>query len=35
MSIGEIVDALSAAGSPDELRKRGGFVLRLYGRGNA
>lgn len=35
MSIGEIVDALSAAGTPDELRKRGGFVLRLYGRGGA
>jgi methylmalonyl-CoA mutase N-terminal domain/subunit len=35
MSIGEIVEALSAAGTPDELRKRGGFVLRLYGRGNA
>ncbi|HSD09393.1 MAG TPA: methylmalonyl-CoA mutase family protein [Candidatus Binatia bacterium] len=35
MSIGEIVDALSAAGTPEELRKRGGFVLRLYGRGGA
>jgi methylmalonyl-CoA mutase N-terminal domain/subunit len=33
MSIGEIVEALSAAGQPDELRRRGGFVLRLYGRG--
>lgn len=34
MSIGEIVEALSVP-SPDELRKRGGFILRLYGRGGA
>jgi methylmalonyl-CoA mutase N-terminal domain/subunit len=34
MSIGEIVEALSAP-SPEELRKRGGFILRLYGRGGA
>jgi methylmalonyl-CoA mutase N-terminal domain/subunit len=34
MSIGEIVDALSEP-SPDLLRRRGGFILRLYGRGGA
>ena len=30
MSIGEIVDALSDVTGPQELRKRGGFVTRLY-----
>ena len=31
LSIGEIVQALSKAGDSVELRKRGGFILRLYG----
>ena len=31
LSVGEIVQALSAAGDSVELRKRGGFILRLYG----
>jgi len=30
MSIGEIVATLAAVAGPDELRKRGGFVTRLY-----
>ena len=33
LSIGEIVQALSQAGDPAELRRRGGFILRLYGTG--
>ena len=31
LSVGEIVQALSEAGDAVELRKRGGFILRLYG----
>ena len=31
LSVGEIVQALSEAGDSVELRKRGGFILRLYG----
>ena len=30
MSIGEMVDALSEVQGADELRKRGGFIIRLY-----
>lgn len=30
LSIGEIVDALTAASSAHDLRKRGGFIIRLY-----
>jgi methylmalonyl-CoA mutase N-terminal domain/subunit len=30
MSIGEMVDALSDVHGEDELRKRGGFIIRLY-----
>ena len=33
LSVGEIVQALSQAGDPAELRRRGGFILRLYGTG--
>ncbi len=33
LSVGEIVQALSDAGDPVELRRRGGFILRLYGTG--
>jgi methylmalonyl-CoA mutase N-terminal domain/subunit len=35
MSVGELVEALAEASSPDERRRRGGFILRLYGRGGA
>ena len=31
LSVGEIVQTLAAAGDPVELRRRGGFILRLYG----
>ena len=31
LSIGEIVQALSKVGDSVKLRKRGGFILRLYG----
>ena len=33
LSVGEIVQALSRAGDPAELRRRGGFILRLYDTG--
>ena len=33
LSIGEIIQSLSEASDPVELRKRGGFILRLYGMG--
>ena len=33
LSVGEIVQALADAGDPVELRRRGGFILRLYGTG--
>ena len=33
LSVGEIVQALSQAGDPADLRRRGGFILRLYGTG--
>ena len=31
LSVGEMVQALAEAGDPVELRRRGGFILRLYG----
>ena len=31
MSVGEIVQTLAQTGDPVELRRRGGFILRLYG----
>jgi methylmalonyl-CoA mutase N-terminal domain/subunit len=33
MSVGEMVQTLSAVGDSVELRRRGGFILRLYGTG--
>lgn len=33
LSVGEIVQTLAEAGDPVELRRRGGFILRLYGSG--
>ena len=34
LSVGEIVQALSEAADAEELRRRGGFILRLYGTGH-